>query len=295
MTRDDTNESDDNKSLDDELSLTASVKEFIKAAHHHECALCGADSTDNGVSLHVHHRVRKADGGSDHPKNLIPLCEECHHRHHGAAIPLSANRSSDHQSDSNNEYEQMKHNRPDPSEESKSKETETIPTEPLPPRQDPNGTDGEIISCVEEHGPLSASEIAEYVDLSAEYTRRELWKLAGENIVASRSDGKWDISERTPDSKRELGLPDNPKAAQRAGRDEVIRRMAANGMSREQIKQITDLSRNTVDKAVFRARARRATDLAVDDDPDISVVIDQLSLALEWLGQIEQETISSAD
>ena len=294
MTRDDTSDGDEDASPDDELSLTASVKEFVKAAHHHECALCGADGTSDEVSLHVHHRVRKADGGSDHPKNLIPLCEECHHRHHGAAVPVSANSSPDHQFDSNSEYDQMAHNHSNPSDEPNPEETETTRTEPLPPRQDPNETDSKIISCVEEHGPLSASEIAEYVDLSAEYTRRELWKLAGENIVANRSDGQWDISERTPDSARELGLPDNPKAAQRAGRDEVIRRMAANGMSREQIKQITDLSRNTVDKAIFRARARRATDLAVDDDPDISVVTDQLSLALEWLGQIEQETTSSA-
>jgi len=286
---------DNSDSDDDEMSLTPSVKEYIKAMYYDECALCSADGSGDDVSLHIHHRVQQADGGSNHPENLIPLCEDCHHRHHGAAVPVSVNSSFDHRSDDNTEHESMAHDHSDPTDESHLEQTNTDSIKPLPPRQDANGTDSDIIGCIEEHGPLSAAEIAERVDISKEYTRRELWKLAGENIVANRSDDRWDLPDRTPDSKRELGLPSNPKAAQRAGRDEVIRRMAANGMSREQIKQITDLSRNTVAKAVFRARARRATDLAVDDDPDISVVTDQLSLALEWLGYIEQETKSSAD
>lgn len=286
---------DDSDSDDDEVSLTPSVKEYIKAVYHNQCALCSADGSGDDVSLHVHHRVQRADGGTNHPENLIPLCEDCHHRHHGAAVPVTVNSSSDDRSDDNTEHESMEHDHSDPTNEPNPEQTNADRTEPLPPRQDANETDSDIIACVEEHGPMPAPKIAERVDISEEYTRRELWKLAGEDIVVLRSDSQWDISERTPDSERELGLPDNPKSAQRAGRDEVIRRMAASGMSREQIKQITDLSRNTVAKAVFRARARQATDLAAGDDPDISAVTEQLSLALEWLGQIEQETKSSAD
>lgn len=38
------------------------------------CARCGRESQ----STHLHHIVAVADGGSDDPENLIPLCCDCH-------------------------------------------------------------------------------------------------------------------------------------------------------------------------------------------------------------------------
>jgi len=42
------------------------------------CALC--DSTDG---LQLHHYVPRAEGGVDHPMNLITLCWRCHAAAHG--------------------------------------------------------------------------------------------------------------------------------------------------------------------------------------------------------------------
>lgn len=38
-----------------------------------KCQMCG-----NGESLSIHHIIPRAEGGSDHPRNLITLCKNCH-------------------------------------------------------------------------------------------------------------------------------------------------------------------------------------------------------------------------
>lgn len=42
-----------------------------------KCVLCG--STEN---LQVHHKLHRADGGTDDLDNLVTLCEECHAKQH---------------------------------------------------------------------------------------------------------------------------------------------------------------------------------------------------------------------
>ncbi|MDQ7827119.1 MAG: HNH endonuclease signature motif containing protein, partial [Candidatus Eremiobacteraeota bacterium] len=60
-----------------------------KAAHHHKilkrdrfrCQTPGCRCRRN---LHVHHIIRRSQGGTDDPWNLIVLCEACHlHLLHG--------------------------------------------------------------------------------------------------------------------------------------------------------------------------------------------------------------------
>jgi 5-methylcytosine-specific restriction endonuclease McrA len=46
------------------------------------CQECGADLSRRPNYLReVHHIIPRIEGGSDHPRNLITLCNECHHRH----------------------------------------------------------------------------------------------------------------------------------------------------------------------------------------------------------------------
>lgn len=49
------------------------TREEIRTRDGNRCARCGSGST-----LHVHHRVRRSQGGRDGSENLITLCEACH-------------------------------------------------------------------------------------------------------------------------------------------------------------------------------------------------------------------------
>lgn len=46
------------------------------------CALC-----DDTRGLQVHHVVRRSQGGTNSPQNLITLCWKCHAVAHGTAMP----------------------------------------------------------------------------------------------------------------------------------------------------------------------------------------------------------------
>ncbi|MDQ7824000.1 MAG: HNH endonuclease signature motif containing protein [Candidatus Eremiobacteraeota bacterium] len=62
---------------------------FHKAAHHHKILKrdrfrCQAPGCSCRRNLHVHHIIRRSQGGTDDPWNLIVLCEACHlHLLHG--------------------------------------------------------------------------------------------------------------------------------------------------------------------------------------------------------------------
>ena len=43
------------------------------------CRSCGKTPEQNGGTLHVHHLKPYRFGGSNHPKNLVALCDSCHH------------------------------------------------------------------------------------------------------------------------------------------------------------------------------------------------------------------------
>ena len=62
----------------------ANVKAYVKARDGFRCWHCG----DTG-HLEVHHIIRRRDGGSDRPANLITLCVKCHENHHNGKRPLN--------------------------------------------------------------------------------------------------------------------------------------------------------------------------------------------------------------
>lgn len=45
----------------------------------YECQSCGVDQ----CRLHVHHKIPRAEGGTDHIDNLVCLCPDCHAERHG--------------------------------------------------------------------------------------------------------------------------------------------------------------------------------------------------------------------
>ena len=62
----------------------ANVKAYVKARDGFRCWACG--STEH---LEVHHIIKRRDGGSDRPGNLITLCGKCHENHHNEKYPLA--------------------------------------------------------------------------------------------------------------------------------------------------------------------------------------------------------------
>ena len=60
------------------------TREYILYRDGHECRLCGGKRKDS--VLEVHHKVRRIDGGSDRPENLITLCSTCHDLLHKGEI-----------------------------------------------------------------------------------------------------------------------------------------------------------------------------------------------------------------
>lgn len=276
------------------LSLTPSVRSFVKADRDHECELCGT-SKEDATKLHIHHRIPQADGGTDHPSNLIVLCQACHERHHGnepieQRLAKRANggaMSTDMPADPAATDDAGTRDRPQDSatETNGAKNVD----EPLPPRSEPNGADKEILSLLEAQGPLSTGEIAAQTDYSKQYVRRQCWKLSGEQLVAPRTDNTWDLEERTDTDTRRIGLPDDPNRARRAGRDEVIRQLSAHGMGHAQIADITNLSRSTIDIAVNRARALQLEDTDAEE-VTLATIATRLSALLELIDHVQIDT-----
>ena len=60
------------------------TREYVLYRDGHECRLCGGTRKDS--VLEVHHKVRRIDGGSDRPENLITLCSTCHNLLHKGEI-----------------------------------------------------------------------------------------------------------------------------------------------------------------------------------------------------------------
>jgi hypothetical protein len=61
------------------------TREEIRQRDGNCCARCGSPGP-----LHVHHRIRRSQGGKDDPATLITLCEPCHRWVHGN--PMAARR-----------------------------------------------------------------------------------------------------------------------------------------------------------------------------------------------------------
>ena len=60
------------------------TREYILYRDGHKCRLCGGRRKD--PVLEVHHKVRRIDGGSDRPENLVTLCSTCHNLLHKGKI-----------------------------------------------------------------------------------------------------------------------------------------------------------------------------------------------------------------
>ncbi len=294
---------------DEEIpSLTPSVRKFIFADRNKECELCGANGTDEDVSLEVHHRVQKADGGTNHPENLLLLCQKCHQQHHGnqpvKAVVAEMQETTEPSGNSDgqpNKGETSSKSLADTSTESgdcSPAEDGTSPTaedtEPLPPRSTPNGADKEIIAHIESYGAATTGQLAEALDYSKVYIRRQCWKLSGEQLIVPQDDNTWELVERASHDRIQIGLPKDPKKAKRAGRDEIIRRMSAHGMAHTQIAEITGLSRGTIDIAVNRARALRIDD-SNDTTVDLATVATRLSALLELIDKCQIGTDADHD
>lgn len=58
--------------------LTNKVRREVYQRDGYVCALCG-----NHGPLQIHHVIRRGQGGSDSPRNLITLCDKCHAAAHG--------------------------------------------------------------------------------------------------------------------------------------------------------------------------------------------------------------------
>jgi hypothetical protein len=61
--------------------LVQRLKGIVFARERYICQSCGAA----GVFLELHHRLAEAQGGPNHPDNLLALCRPCHDRAHGRA------------------------------------------------------------------------------------------------------------------------------------------------------------------------------------------------------------------
>lgn len=59
-------------------NLTNAQRKAIYRREGWRCALC-----DSTKYLQIHHIIRRSQGGSNHPHNLIALCSDCHALAHG--------------------------------------------------------------------------------------------------------------------------------------------------------------------------------------------------------------------
>ncbi|QNL44679.1 HNH endonuclease [Oscillibacter hominis] len=62
--------------------LTNETRKAVYRRDGYRCALC-----DSTAGLQVHHVVRRSQGGTDYPHNLITLCWRCHAVAHGTRLP----------------------------------------------------------------------------------------------------------------------------------------------------------------------------------------------------------------
>lgn len=64
------------------MKLDNNIRKSVYRRDHYRCALCDCDG-----GLQIHHVVRRSQGGTDYPQNLITLCWRCHAVAHGTRLP----------------------------------------------------------------------------------------------------------------------------------------------------------------------------------------------------------------
>lgn len=56
---------------------------YVRDRDNHTCQMCGVKSNEKKhIVIEVHHVIRRSDGGSNKPSNLICLCHSCHKKIH---------------------------------------------------------------------------------------------------------------------------------------------------------------------------------------------------------------------
>ncbi len=63
-------------------NISNEVRRSVYRRDGWRCALC-----DDTRGLQVHHVVRRSQGGTSYPHNLITLCWKCHAAAHGTVLP----------------------------------------------------------------------------------------------------------------------------------------------------------------------------------------------------------------
>lgn len=59
--------------------VSSRVEAQVYEAYGYRCAMCGRTPKDDGIRLHIDHKIPRAWGGSNGPENLQPLCAEHNH------------------------------------------------------------------------------------------------------------------------------------------------------------------------------------------------------------------------
>ena len=78
------------------LANWENLKAYAKYRDGYKCRACGKSKHKDGVKLEVHHIIRKADGGTDVPENVVTLCHDCHDAHHNHGKKLKFRRPPQH-------------------------------------------------------------------------------------------------------------------------------------------------------------------------------------------------------
>ena len=60
------------------------IRSFVIERDRRTCQVCGETAED----IQIHHIVWRCHNGSDHPKNLMVVCEHCHKQIHARQLPL---------------------------------------------------------------------------------------------------------------------------------------------------------------------------------------------------------------
>ena len=63
-------------------NISNETRKAVYRRDHWRCALCDSDR-----GLQIHHVIRRSQGGTNYPHNLITLCWKCHAVAHGAMPP----------------------------------------------------------------------------------------------------------------------------------------------------------------------------------------------------------------
>jgi len=63
----------------------APASSWNTAVKRYACEVCGSTRQD---TLIIHHHHERAEGGDNHPRNLMTLCESCHVKHHSGDIDI---------------------------------------------------------------------------------------------------------------------------------------------------------------------------------------------------------------